>query len=59
MSLNVSAVVVDSAVASGIFALGVAWAPVVLLSWSLLSLASLLLPFLLLLTSLKQRPCCG
>jgi hypothetical protein len=32
MSLNVSAVVVDSAVASVIFALGVAWAPVVMVS---------------------------
>jgi hypothetical protein len=31
MSLNVSAVVVDSAVASVIFALGVAWAPVVVM----------------------------
>jgi hypothetical protein len=31
MPLNVSAVVVDSAVASVIFALGVAWAPVVVM----------------------------
>ena len=31
MSLNVPAVVVDSAVASVIFALGVAWAPVVVM----------------------------
>jgi hypothetical protein len=31
MSLNVSAVVVDSAVASVILALGVAWAPVVVM----------------------------